>query len=452
MPPTAVMPTFATLTPAPTLAAGVTPTAAPDPVWARIQKAGKMVVGTAGDYPPFSYYNADFRLDGFDVALITEIAKTMNIPIEIRDMAFDGLPTDLQLGQIDVAIAALSITPERQASLNFSNVYFASQDAYLASQSSTLPPVTNVSQLASQRVGVQQNSVFEDWLRTALVDTGLMPPSNLFVYPKIDSAIVDLQAGKISVVVLDLPVANTFVKKGGVKQIGQNLNQQLYGIAMLKSANELQAQINQALTTLQNNGTLTALTQKYFGQSAGTPPPNPTPPPAQPTPTPSACLDGMSFVADLNYQDYNMTNPPKLYPGEAFSKGWRLKNTGTCPWDINYFLVYVDGNTPAAQMGGQPTNVKALVPPNAQYDMYVNLVAPLQAGVYQAFWQMRNPKGQYFGQRIWVGIHVRKTDATEPPVAAPAIQQFSATPAQINVGQCVTVQWSVTGQVSTVRR
>ena len=297
VPPTAVMPTFATLTPAPTLAAGVTPTAVPDPVWARIQKAGKMVVGTAGDYPPFSYYNADFRLDGFDVALITEIAKTMNIPIEIRDMAFDGLPTDLQLGQIDVAIAALSITPERQASLNFSNVYYASQDAYLASQSSTLPPVTNVSQLASQRVGVQQNSVFEDWLRTALVDTGLMPPSNLFVYPKIDSAIVDLQAGKISVVVLDLPVANTFVKKGGVKQIGQNLNQQLYGIAMLKSANELQAQINQALTTLQNNGTLTALTQKYFGQSGGTPPPNPTPPPAQPTPTPSTCLDGMSFVA-----------------------------------------------------------------------------------------------------------------------------------------------------------
>ena len=116
-----------------------------------------MVVGTAGDYPPFSYYNADFRLDGFDVALITEIAKTMNIPIEIRDMAFDGLPTDLQLGQIDVAIAALSITPERQASLNFSNVYYASQDHRWPARAISLPPVTNVSQLASQRVGVQQN-------------------------------------------------------------------------------------------------------------------------------------------------------------------------------------------------------------------------------------------------------------------------------------------------------
>ena len=147
-----------------------------------------------------------------------------------------------------------------------------------------------------------------------------MPPTNLFVYPRINSAIADLQAGKISVVVLDLPVANTFVQKGGVNQIGQNLNQQLSGIAMLKSANELQAQINQALTTLQNNGTLTALTQKYFGQSGGTPPPNPTPPPAQPSPTPSTCLDGMSFVADLNYPDYNMTNPPKFYPGEAFTR------------------------------------------------------------------------------------------------------------------------------------
>ncbi|KPK07670.1 MAG: hypothetical protein AMJ56_13060 [Anaerolineae bacterium SG8_19] len=61
-----------------------------DPVWAKIQESGTIVVGTSADYPPFEYYTKDFQLDGFDIALMQEIGQVLGLNIELKDMAFDG--------------------------------------------------------------------------------------------------------------------------------------------------------------------------------------------------------------------------------------------------------------------------------------------------------------------------------------------------------------------------
>ncbi|MCJ7511591.1 MAG: transporter substrate-binding domain-containing protein, partial [Anaerolineales bacterium] len=105
------------------LAAACAPATA-DPTWDRIQANGKMVAGTTGDYAPFEYYNEQFVLDGFDVALIKAIGQKIGVPIEMNDFAFDGLGAALQIGQIDAAIAAISVTDERLAVVDFSNVYY----------------------------------------------------------------------------------------------------------------------------------------------------------------------------------------------------------------------------------------------------------------------------------------------------------------------------------------
>jgi ABC-type amino acid transport substrate-binding protein/heat shock protein HslJ len=433
-----------------------TPTAAPLPTlpaedaWARIQAAGKMVVATSGDYPPFAFYNAQYQLEGFDVALLMEIGTRLNIPVEMKDMPFDGLGNALQLGQIDLAAAAISVTPERQVVFDFSNVYFNSTTSVLANQNSPITSITDPDQIVSLRTGVQNKTVFHSSIQTNLVDTGRMPASNLLIYQKPDDAVNDLKAGRVDVVVLDQAAADVYVASGGVKLVGQNLNQQLFGIAMAKGAASLQTQVNNALTQMQNDGTLAALTQKYIGQSSAGVQPQPTLVPSQPTATPAACIDGMSFVEDLTYPDNHMTTPATFYPGTEFQKGWKIKNTGTCAWDINYTLVYVGGNSPAALMGGQPTAVNSTVNPGLMYDMFVNLVAPLQTGTYQGFWQMRNPLGQFFGERIWVGIQVVPPPGQPTTVPQPIIQRFSANPAQINAGGSVTIQWEVLGEVSNI--
>jgi len=146
-------------------------------------------------------------------------------------------------------------------------------------------------------------------------------------------------------------------------------------------------------------------------------PPEPTPAPTA-TPEPEACKEGASYVADLNYDDKNMTAPPVMQPGQPFTKGWRLRNSGTCTWTTGYALAYTSGNVPAAQMGGQPIPVTREVRPGETFDFQVNLIAPIAPGTYQGFWNMRNAQNQRFGETVWVGITV---PGAATPTPAPTL-------------------------------
>ena len=87
-----------------------------DGSWDRIRTAGKIVVGTSADYPPFEYLTGDSLIDGFDIALMDEVGRRLGVQVEYRNMAFEGLTSSLQIGQIDAVIAAMAVTQERQTS------------------------------------------------------------------------------------------------------------------------------------------------------------------------------------------------------------------------------------------------------------------------------------------------------------------------------------------------
>jgi ABC-type amino acid transport substrate-binding protein len=433
--------------PAPT-AAPAQPTAVADTSWQKVQQSGVLRVATSADYAPYEYYNSQFQLDGFDIALIKKIGEKLGLRVDLNDYAFDSLASVVALDQADVAIAALSVTPERQAIADFSNVYFAGSDAVLARPDANLSAINNLAALARVRLGVQDKSVYETLARIKLIDTGLMPKENLYVYKDITQAISDLKAKRIDAVWLDRRPAETFAKDGSVKIIAQDLNQQLFAIALKKGSTSLRDKINEALLALQNDGTVARLAEQYLNtkpEDIIQPPALPTPVPSQPTPVPVECLDGAKLVADLSYDDQNMTAPPVLNPGQPFTKGWRLQNSGTCTWKMGYALVYVSGNVPAAQMGGQPVPVTKDVKPGETFDFNVNLIAPIAPGTYQGFWQMLNLAQQHFGETVWVGITVPGVPTPTPaPVqtAVPGIN-FTANPTTITAGQSVLFQWSV---------
>src|SRR5688572_26820454 len=110
----------------------------------------------------------------------------------------------------------------------------------------------------------------------------------------------------------------------------------------------------------------------------------------QPPPTiqPSGC-DKASFVADVTVPDGTI-----FAPSAAFTKTWRLKNTGSCIWTTSYKLVYYSGDQMSA-----PTSVN--LPWGAvngqTVDITVNMVAPSTAGAYRGFWILSNASGQLFG-------------------------------------------------------
>jgi photosystem II stability/assembly factor-like uncharacterized protein len=139
-------------------------------------------------------------------------------------------------------------------------------------------------------------------------------------------------------------------------------------------------------------------------------PPTPTPiGPPPPTVAPSGC-DRATFVTDATVPDGTIFSPDA-----AFTKTWRLKNTGFCTWTTSYKLIYYSG-----ERMGAPTAVN--LPWSAAFDqtvdISVNMVAPTTPGKYRGFWILANASGQYFGigsdatRPIWVEINV----AGEAPV------------------------------------
>ena len=413
------------------------PPAVEDNSWARVQQAGMLRAATAADYPPFSYYNNNYDIDGFDPALIEDIGNVLGVDVATADFAFEGLGSALKVDQADVAIAAISVTGERKKQFDFSNVYYVGEDGILAQKDSSIDQINKPSQMKGQRVGVQKKSIYESYAQNILVGEGIIGRNQLFSYAKPEHAIDDLRRGRLDLVMMDLQPATLALSDGDLKLVGKGINPQRLAIAVPPGANALRSKINEALLTLQNQGRINQLIQIHLGLRPEDiiPPPTPEPTPevtvtplptATPDPTPEACINAMEFIGHLNLDDKNMKRLPSVDPGESFQKGWRIKNTGTCTWNSTYFIKYVEGSEPAAEMDGQPTAIKGAVEPGQTYDMYVDLNAPAEPGKYAAYWQMHSPDNKAFGQTVWVAVKVSPTEPGEPTNTP--VPEASATP------------------------
>jgi polar amino acid transport system substrate-binding protein len=401
------------------------PPEAGDDSWAKIEAAGVMRVGTAADYRPFEYYNESLVIDGFDIALIHEVGNVLGVNTEVTDFAFQGLGGALQIGQVDVLISGLSITEEREAIADFSNVYYVGEDGVLAREGSDIDSVSSPADFSGKRVGVQDQTVYQDWAQSTLVGTGIITQDQLYAYAKPEHAVNDLALDRLDLVVMDFLPAQKSAADPGVKLVGKSLNLQRFAIAVPQGAGALREQINNALTQLQNNGTMARLYERYLNLSPDEIP-TPAPPEATETPgptaTPAACINGMEFVRDLSYDDHDFTDLPKLQPGEKFAKGWRIKNSGTCTWTEEYYLGFVRGD----RMNGENTDVDSEVKSGQTYDMYVDLVAPNTGGEYAGWWQMFTNEDVPFGETIWVAIQV--VGPTEAPTNTPAATETPIPP------------------------
>jgi len=233
----------------------------------KIKADGKVVVGTSADYEPYEFVDESGKFTGFDIELITEIAKRMGVELEWTDMPFDSLIAAVQEGKIDMSISCFNYTEERDAQVDFSDAYYTSEDAFLVAEvfaSAIADPL----EVAQYKIGVQSGTVQDDWVTTELVDTGLMPESNLSRYERVDQAALDLQSGRIDVLVADsVPAKAIMQQQAGLKIVYEGM---LYtgpiNIVLPNGDAALQAEINRIIKELQGEGFIDALALKYFSE------------------------------------------------------------------------------------------------------------------------------------------------------------------------------------------
>ena len=231
--------------------------------WERVQATGTIVFGTAADYPPFEYYDSNFRLDGFDIALAKELGKRLGVEVAFNDFAFAGLLDALQLGAADAAIAAISVTPDRQQEVDFTNLYFIGDDAVVvrANDPSEFHSATD---FAGKVVGVEAGTTYQNWAQQSLVDGGVIAQEDLKAYSDVTTMMRDLRNGTMDVVLIGhLPavIYTTVPKTCGLPVEG--LSQQRYAIALRKGSS-LTQELNDALLAIQQDGTYSKLASQYL--------------------------------------------------------------------------------------------------------------------------------------------------------------------------------------------
>ncbi len=376
-----------------------------------------------------------------------EIGKRLGLKVEFNDFAFAGVLDALRLGQVDAAIAAISVTPDRQELVDFSNLYYVGDDAAVARKADKTV-YRSATDFKGKKVGVERGTTYQSWAQQSLVDKGVIPQSNLVAYDNTSTMLTDVQKKKADVALMGLLPANDAVKRySGLRIAGSKMNTQQFAIAARKGST-LVDQLNRALIQVQSDGTFAKLVDQYLNVKPSDVTPGggvsqPVNKPAEEPSGPPPCIYGMQYVADLNLDDKNMTAPPVMQPGQKFTKSWRVKNSGTCAWEPDFSLNYVQGNRPEAQMGGQPVAVGRVVEPGQTIDLSVNLQAPQVYGTFQAFWQMRDNTGRYFGEVIWVGIQVLDPNAPAQPPPAAVNPNLRADSTHINPGECTTIRWDI---------
>lgn len=118
---------------------------------------------------------------------------------------------------------------------------------------------------------------------------------------------------------------------------------------------------------------------------------------------PTASCYAMSFVADISIPD-NTT----MTPGQAFTKTWKVKNTGSCAWDAGFKFAFTGGNA----MNGTTFTLPQSVAANAETEISVAMTAPATAGTARGNWRMSTAGGQFFGDEVYVVILVGGAAAT----------------------------------------
>jgi polar amino acid transport system substrate-binding protein len=230
-----------------------------------IKKAGVIKVGTSADYPPFEYVDEQGNKIGFDIELMTEVAKRMNLTLEWVDMPFDSLIAGVKEGKIDASISAFNYSEERDQEVDFTEAYYVGEDGFTVAEGFT-GTISKPEDVAGLKVGVQSGTTQDGYVTDVLLAEGVLTEDLVFRYDRADQVALDLKNGRIDVMMTDLVPGQALARQlGGLKVVHQGLySSGPFNIIVPEGDTELAEAMNAILKDLQTEGFIDNLAIKYF--------------------------------------------------------------------------------------------------------------------------------------------------------------------------------------------
>jgi len=224
-----------------------------------------IVPGTASGFPPFEF-REDGELMGFDIDLLEAVVAETEYELgEWEDFDFDGLIPALTGDRIDVIAAAMTITPDRQETIAFTDPYWESDQAVLVREEDEFQPAS-WTDFEGRPVGAQSGTTGAEQVQTNLIDTGIIDEDDYSSYDNYVFAVEDLENENIDGVVIDLPVAETFAAQRNVAVAFIEETGEEFGFGLRQDESELQTALNDGLAAVRDGNEYAEITDRWFGQ------------------------------------------------------------------------------------------------------------------------------------------------------------------------------------------
>ncbi len=178
---------------------------------AEIKEKGVLVVGAEVGFPPYEFYytnpeTGNEELAGFEMSMAQALADELGVKLQVADQAFSGLITALRAGEIDMIISGLSIKPDRQEVVDFSDPYYSGTQIVLIRKADIdkykVPSDFDGINLGAQTGSLQQGVAEEQF-----------PKANLVLLDKVPLLVMELNQGTIDGLIVTDNVAQSYFGK-----------------------------------------------------------------------------------------------------------------------------------------------------------------------------------------------------------------------------------------------
>jgi len=223
-------------------------------------KEGYLTVGSDITYPPFESVEGE-EFVGFDMDLVREIAKRLGLEIEIVNTAWDGIFPALIANKFDIVISAVTITPERDEEMDFSDPYFDSDQSIATKEDSGIKTKAD---LEGKILGVQTGTTGALEAEKIAEEINI---TEIKTYDTILLAFEDLKAGRIDAIINDFVTSLDIVKENPGLVLAEKIKtDEKYGVVFAPDTPELLKAVNKVLKEMKEDGTYDQIYNNWFAE------------------------------------------------------------------------------------------------------------------------------------------------------------------------------------------
>lgn len=231
-----------------------------------IKNRGKLIVGTSADWPPFEYIDAQGNFAGIDMVLAEKIAKALNVKLEIKDMKFAALIEALKGGQIDLILADMHVTAEREKEVDFSKEYYIAYECAIVTLKNKASQFLDIPSLYGKNIGVQLGTIQEEW-----ANNNLKNKANIISYDRVyPEMVMTLKRGDLDAIVVGDVIATVLEKRDPDLVVAKRIGSLAGAAAALpQGAEDLKYIVNKVIEDLIKSGEMDNIFQEEISKWLG---------------------------------------------------------------------------------------------------------------------------------------------------------------------------------------